>query len=508
MDWKVEGVATAFFADPKLGFWLKPNQQDTLDGHANFVASLYSLLYQRRAGRIEDEDEKRRLSGLLPLRRIIKDAWESGCETLVVEHRYVDLDYRSEFQLFWSRMFEDKPSVISRLHFFGSKIMAKDLHSLDESSDYRGYCVVRPTPLGPVGRTVMKPPANLDKAVLSRVKERPTVFGNELKVEGAPFYQQDGVLMRCAHVVAWTAHYLSRELTALPRVSTGQIAAPFLDSRLRPIPASGLTSEQIQRRLIDVSLPAIVLAFKKLPNKQRFWQRRKAPRIARAICPYLNSGLGVIVLTRDEHAFTIVGWKRLRHGELEFIANDDQQRPYELVSPDEPHCGEWESFLVPVPEKVLLSAEPAENRAVLLMEQLVRDKARFNKPTDVELRRILKKVRTGGEYSVRSRLIEGKRYQAEIANRDLPDRIVRLARLTALPHWVWVVELQRGSTRAQDAPCTYAEVVFDSTSHDDDPGAPLVIWRGGAVATGLYESSKGKEGLERVHLAPWRSIIS
>ena len=49
-------------------------------------------------------------------------ARESGCQTIIVEHRYIDLDFRSEHAAFWSMRFQVPPPFTRRLHFFTSDI--------------------------------------------------------------------------------------------------------------------------------------------------------------------------------------------------------------------------------------------------------------------------------------------------------------------------------------------------------------------------------------------------
>src|ERR1700691_2648577 len=49
-----------------------------------------------------------------PLETVLEVAREQGCSCVVVEERYLDLDYRSEYSLFWSRRVESHASVAKR----------------------------------------------------------------------------------------------------------------------------------------------------------------------------------------------------------------------------------------------------------------------------------------------------------------------------------------------------------------------------------------------------------
>src|SRR4051794_24137213 len=63
---------------------------------------------------VDDAHEK----ALGPLRRVFDVVRARGCRAVVVEHRYVDLDYRSEYAVFWAERFEDRRPLTRRVHFF------------------------------------------------------------------------------------------------------------------------------------------------------------------------------------------------------------------------------------------------------------------------------------------------------------------------------------------------------------------------------------------------------
>jgi hypothetical protein len=134
-----------------------------------------------------------------PFARVIAVARESGCATVVVEHRYIDLDFRSEHSAFWSMRFNVPSPFARRLHFFSTRIEEDQLHDLPENGGYLGYAVLRPLRIGRVGRTVLAVPPRLADATLALITEKVSLFGNDLTVEGVPFCEQDGEYLRCAH---------------------------------------------------------------------------------------------------------------------------------------------------------------------------------------------------------------------------------------------------------------------------------------------------------------------
>lgn len=105
-----------------------------------------------------------------PLERIFYLARMAGCQTVLIENRYVDADYRSEYGRHWSRTFEGRPAFARRLHFFRAWLTDRDVANLPDPKDagYIGYSVMRPTPQGPVGRTMVTAPAWLSSGLTDR----------------------------------------------------------------------------------------------------------------------------------------------------------------------------------------------------------------------------------------------------------------------------------------------------------------------------------------------------
>src|SRR4051794_32208472 len=144
-----------------------------------------------------------------PLARVFEVARAHRCRTVIEENRYVDPDYRSEYSAFWSQRFPTRPAFARRLHFFRRLIRDEHLPSaLDaDTVGYVGYATLKPIAPGRVGRTVLRPPPRLSNATLALATDRISLFGTPLEVRGAPFVEQDGEYLRCAHAAAWMCHY-------------------------------------------------------------------------------------------------------------------------------------------------------------------------------------------------------------------------------------------------------------------------------------------------------------
>lgn len=442
-----------------------------------------------------------------PLARIFEVVRSRECSSVVIEHRYVDLDFRSEYAVFWAERFEfeDRRPLTRRLHFFACHVSVEDLHELndDQRKAYLGYSVLRPTRLGPVGRTVVCPSTDVDDAVLTLIKDNPSLFGNELEVAGVPYCQQDGELLRCAHAAAWVCHYVAWRNGVIGRRFTGEIAAlPAADgSPYRALPSTGLTSEQLQGIFNELRIPAIFYWLDDLPDlsapiirddyrvlsqreQRNYDDDVQREQILRVVCKYLNSGFPVVVLSEDpaNHAFTLVGWKH-DGDRVKLIACDDQEGPYEtiedpLISDDR---GIWSSIMLPLPSKVYLSADGAEigaiNMVVAGAERAAENKGDAQDADFAKFARHLERL--NGPISIRTRLLQGRRFKESLAGDRHPDAR-RLYRMAHLPQYVWVVEFQDRAAREPggrggdvNRQCVLAEVVLDSTSKEQLPVAKL-----------------------------------
>ena len=148
-----------------------------------------------------------------------------GCRTVVIENRYVDADYRSDFAAFWSRQFVVPSPFTRRVHFFRSEFAAETLPDLPADPQYMGYSVVRPSPHldGHVGRTVLAAPDRPENLVLAAIEDEVSLFGNRLTVRGVPFVEQDGEFLRCAHAAIWVCHYTAVRRGLVARTLTAEL---------------------------------------------------------------------------------------------------------------------------------------------------------------------------------------------------------------------------------------------------------------------------------------------
>lgn len=432
----------------------------------------------------------------LPLRRCVEVARSLGAVTLVVETRYLDLDYRSEFSAYYSRQFADIPDTAHRLHFFGRRLTSRSLWRLAATSEYLGYAVIRPASTGLVSRALLPPPPDLASAVRTSVTERVNFFGQHLEVRGVPFAQQDAQLGACAQAAAWMCHF-----TAHLRGDTARRAkADFslkADASLQPhraMPSGGLTVVQLSELFRTFDLPAMYYLVGDLPGPGLPWQPPDptppplppgAPvpaagtwdhRIVPVACRHLNSGHPVLIGTSN-HAFILCGYRRnqVHAGWIEFVRHDDQAGPYlfvqDVLNDVDPHSGKvygpWRTMHVPVPEKLWLAPGAAEKKGGLFLlraSQQISALAGANPPFTP-----LQDLIAANRLALRTYATPSNNFKALINERGLPTRIRREYRLARLPRFVWVVEAIDRDRRAAGAPCVLGEAVLDATSSDHAP---------------------------------------
>ena len=404
-----------------------------------------------------------------PLLRCLQVALDNKAMTMVIETRYIDVDYRSEYSAYFSRLFKKVPSSTHRVHFFSGKIKTQQIWDLPRDHGYLGYVVIRPTPNGPISRAMLRPPKDIYDAMRAQVTEEVSFFGQPLEVTGVPFAQQDTQLGSCAHAAAWMCHYtahLRQEVERRPRAEFSLLADASLHPS-RSLPTQGLTVTQLSDLFRRVGLPAIFYALGSLPSRQLPWgpsppspPENPTPHahpiedpapgtwdrgVVPVICRYLNSGVPVLVGTED-HAFVICGYRRepSRPGWVEFYRNDDQRGPYlpiaDVLADVDPVSGHrykpWQTLHVPLPEKIWLSAENAEAVGGRLLRNLSEltvpvVEEIYGSPVD-SVERLITKERL----ALRTYVIRSNEFKSALATRGVSRKIIRLYRVTGFSRFV------------------------------------------------------------------------
>jgi hypothetical protein len=406
---------------------------------------------------------------------VFGQAYSLGAQTAVIEYRYMDADYRSEYANFYSTTFRRYPSVAHRVHFFSDappaapedEFRALEFSTLADS--YLGFVVLRPVPGARIGRVALAPPGELSGEITCFAREKANVFGAPLSTRCAPFMAQDSQLGVCAHMSLWVAARHHHLAFGHPYHSVGDIAERVPAEVGRVAPSTGLTVHQLAAGCRALDLPPIIY---KCEQRSDLPSGESIPRI---VCRYLNSGMPVIVAAGSRHAFCLVGYTRVDAGSpderLHFVRQDDEKGPYQVVD-DFAHdiYGPWQYLVVPLPAKVFVPGETAE---ALGREKLIAAAAQSAHPGATDI------AAAGddphGSIMFRSAVVRSNRFKEGLLERGYRQDIAARYRQMPMSRWLWVVEAVRRPERNLRQPAVVAEALIDATDHSRDMN--VLAWR-------------------------------
>jgi hypothetical protein len=412
-----------------------------------------------------------------PLRRIIELVRGQAVVAILLEHRYIDADYRSEHSAFYSTTFRRYPSVCDRLHFFTADV-SDDLSNLASlQSAYLGYAVMRPLDASPVGRTMLQPPQELAATgTVCTTSETVHVFGARFTARGMPFISQDAQYLRCAHAAQWMVLRHSTLRYGTPRWLTRDIQAAATGGVIigRQVPSEGLTVHQMLGSLGTLGLSTGQLT---LPKSRLESRNAGTLSLPATLCRHINSQMPPIVVS-DQHAWVVVGYVvegfdpalpnsvDSQHDRIVLYRHDDALGPYIRV-PDpwnEPLVAHspWNVVLTPLQRKCYLSGERAELIGRFWLGPMIGGIAAGAGTTNV---------------TYRTYAIPSWEYKGELA-RIRPEAVGNLYRLVHMPRFIWVVEaLDRDKLMAGIPDVVLGEVLIDSTANhvgEPDNDHPLL----------------------------------
>ena len=415
---------------------------------------------------------------------------------VLVEHGYVDKDYRSTFYNFYAKKGRLYRPDCVRLHFFDETVWYDEAYSTIVCRDgqprdhYFGYIVLRPTIVDTLGRSLLSPDIRIGargRAIQSA--HIVNLLGHRLPVWGFPSMAQHVDIAVCAHVSCWAIlryysetfprhrEYLIHDITKL--------AAPFDPGGL--LPSRGFDVLQAERVFQAAGcFPLLVGRPDRSSNSAFFTQ----------LLAYLESGFPLFVEIRGEaHAVVVVGhnWKQLAvspppdstsHAWTQvetLMAVDDNMLPYATVplesngaatSSPAYSADSFTSFIVALPEKIYYPADAVEMHCRRIRRTLERWRASDEEP--LELQRYF--------ITTIARLREHARdYQSYLG-----DSLVGLIMRLDTAQFVWVVEY--GSVRQWNDGVVAARAIVDATASPRDP-VPLWLLHDEEVAHVFDRSS-------------------
>lgn len=467
--------------------------------------------------------------GHLPIvQSIIRHLIANGAQSCVIESRYIDRDYSSDYRRFYAQTFKSYDRHCRRVHFFAENVepVLSDKKSwstrvtdLEKTSlrTYLGFCVVRPLPTAPIGRAVLRndgPKGEGWESVLTtRAKYRANLLGAELEVRGTAFMQQDSRVGACAQVAIWAGARHMHQRYGYGWYSVADItnlAAPTTAYEATSLPAGSdfLTSERMIRAVSEMGFQPLCL---------------EGPNIGDAILPYVESGLPVILGLQLAgslgHAVTVVGrvFTTLQAGSSNavdyvqaFIVHDDQAGPYMIVptralapvntkfdpnqivtrvlngAPTALNVEKHGVFAIALmPMRAFSTARAAEalfrERFEKLMLRLAPMKAELAKHGAVPNKRLLNELQRAhkqDEVMLRTYLSSAAGYRRYVAQSNMSDSLKDEILRMHLPHFIWVTEISTIAAYNQASAGMrrlYGHSVIDATSTGRDLAGLLML---------------------------------
>ena len=326
----------------------------------------------------------------------LKNNISSEVSGVLVEHDYIDKDYRSTLYNFYAKMGRPYRQDCVRLHFFDKDVAFSesplDLQGPDNwlEDHYFGYMVLRPTIWATLGRSLLSPRIRIGawgNAIQSRHKVH--LLGYTLSVWGFPSMAQHADIAVCAHVSCWAIlrHYSEqyaqhRELLVH---DITMLAKPFDPGGLTP--SLGLNLYEAERIFQAAGCYPLMIV-REWDDDAQEWV--DDDRFFVQMLSYLDSGFPLFVSLQSEamdnegHAIVLAGydWRDGPGASKEgsshvwslvngLLAVDDNMLPYSSVSIGdgtksdvdiENYTAEdFNAFIVPLPDKIFYPAQAVES---------------------------------------------------------------------------------------------------------------------------------------------------
>lgn len=487
-------------------------------------------------GKLETSADWATLAGVLggadqrPVQSIIRHLITVGAKSYLVESRYIDRDYSADYRRFYAQTFRTYDRHCERVHFFQEDVgnilalpsWSERVAALQRTSkrSYLGFCVVRPLPSAPIGRTALLQAgptgASLESIVTCRADVRANLLGAELDVSSASFMQQDSRVGACAQVAIWIGarHMHQRhKYNWLSVADITRMAAPTTAYQATSLPAGSefLTPDHMIHAIHEMGF-------------QPLYIDGAGKDIAADILPYVESGLPVILGLRVDrslgHAVTVVGrvfaskstpTNQLAEYVPAYIVHDDQAGPYMLLprtdqsakahnfdnnqlvrhrfsttSPIDLNVEQHAVFGVALmPMRVFATARAAERTAVGRLDFAIANMASIraklaDQGASVNDRLLdeLIEAHKNRKIVLRTYLTSASGYRKHItqgtACDDLKDVLARMH----LPHFTWITEISTVDSYNQASPGMrrmYGHSILDATSTGKDEAGLLAL---------------------------------
>lgn len=442
-----------------------------------------------------------------------------GAVTAVLESEYVDADYLDAFSDHYSRAFSQTSSMCQRIHFFACEVTPGSVFRLSKRirNEYLGYCVLRPTGDQYIGRTIVAPPydRNDDRSFVHVTGEYEShLLGQQLRVRGVPFIQQDVNTFVCAGAALWTVAMCMHQLHRGPRCYPSHLQRIALERFASGHPRQGLTVEHMVMTLRHIGLNPYAFGMFDLSRVRdgSIAKRLAISRIAELIHVFVDSDLPPI-LAYDTHAVAVVGHdigvqRRPQRNHLislggsltnsdfvnTFYVMDDNRGPYASFhvydtgtgEPSIEKCGRL-SVVVPLPREVTYLYGDEEDSRHTWRDTVIAWNALLPRIADARVARKAQiEFNLKDSLVLRASLLDSRCWKRFVlAGSGVPEEVKDRYQCMSLPKFIWFVEISNWdnmnyASRSKRRIC--GEFLVDATANQMSPGEGLISF----FAKGLF----------------------
>lgn len=379
--------------------------------------------------------------------------------SVVIEREYFDKDYRDTFSNYHSKRFNTPQSRCVRLHFFKDNPYDSNNQCLKSDSVYRGYSIIRPTRPNSIGRTLIQIGDGIGVSGYVCLSEETVNIGGQIfAVKGFPFITQDADATVCAQSALWMLlRYFSNRYNNYSELN------PFTITQLvegysigRFYPSSGMYMWQMAEVLRKTNFSPVVY-YKESYGEELFNQ---------LLYIYIESGFPLI-LGVPGHVVVGIGHKETEIKTIEIgtekhnyaftstsglVINDDNQIPYT----DKYNLKDIDSFIVPLPEKVFLTADKF---LACIDKLLVHDKYGIENAKNLVFRVFLTTCKS----------FKKKLFDRNLENTDFG----KIYRNIPLPHFIWICEISTKELINEQK--VIGEIIWDATRNEHETNFGIAV---------------------------------
>ena len=349
-----------------------------------------------------------------------------------IEYPYVDEYYRDTYYGYYSRKHFAYSRYCFRISFFSEDVTENGYFSENMEGKYFGYMVLRPTPRRIIGYTFLSPRIYKENNFsICQCEHLTSVMGRRQLTSAFPFCGQDGEMTLCAETsIVMMFDYFSRRYNKYSRQLPSSIVALHNDNfanKLQPSRGMDIGAANSIISALGMNTRRIDVASEEYPaDDDVIFERGKFNELLHI---YVDSGFPVFVGTQD-HSFLVIGREnKLFCMDPDLITVNDGEYPYSKWKESE--GDEIESFLVPLPENVLLDADKINVSEIY-------DNFCNESNTDQVLR-------TGENYYNRIFLTTSRAFKQYVVASNISVESKKTIVCIAMPRFVWVCETFRNS---------------------------------------------------------------